>query len=211
MITPQQYYNEMKYKTFAEKKKLVIDLYKKYNSGYNFEDVYYYSDSVGTKGKFLQGKLYKFDYFYSNGHKQRPYIDTVPLVFVIKEYIDKKDKFHKFKAINLNYLPDVGVIHTMQKFFEIYKEYLQRDINLLKDKMTASYTIGEKYISNFYKELLENTNIGYSVRVFKKQHVVPNTVRVISVEDYNKIYLYDGYENTIKGLTPKEVKGQWYK
>lgn len=61
---------------------------------------------------------------------------------------------------------------------------------------------------NNCKKLL---NISYANRTYKKNNVIYDTVKVVRLEDYNNIFLYTGYEKSLKGVSPQEIKSNWFK
>ncbi len=189
-------------------KELYETYYTKKDIG--LENRYFYSFNVGTKGSYLKGKIYTFDYFYTNGSEERKYIDVRPMVFVVSEYFDKKNRKYKFKGINFNYVPEVGVMYIMEKYFDIYRLYIERDLNLIKQNILPSY-FERKGVDKIFSDLKKETNISYAVRTYHKDRVIPMTTTVVKTEDYNKIYMYKGYEKSLKGLSYKEIQSNWYK
>lgn len=131
MKQPIEHYKDVKFwkpSKVAEVREELNNLYstKDKKPELNFENKHFYEDTYGTKNRFVAGKIYNFDYFYSNEPKERIYVDTRPNVLVYNEYYDEKTKLHKFSGIDLNYLPDIGVVVLLNFFFSKIQKYFRK-------------------------------------------------------------------------------------
>lgn len=214
-ISPVERYKDIKDRADSFKKPLIQELNNLYTTAeprkeLEFQNTIFYTDVISMKFKYLQGRIYNFDYFYSNDPKERPFVDLRPMVFVLKEYIDKKGVV-KIKGIDLNYLPEIGVVSLVNLFFLMFRPHIERDLGILKKKIIPIPNILIKDIDRYFKEATKHYNLNYAVRTYTKKQIVYNTTKVVRLEDFVDLFLYTGYEKTLKGLSPQEIKSNWYR
>lgn len=165
------------------------------------------SNYIGSRYKFLPFRLYSFDYIYMNDGKLRKFVDLRPLVFILEEY--EKDGVDLVKGLNLNFLPKKYLTFFMQGYMQYFGPSINEDLEYLKSKNPKLYLYTESDIEKFIK-LIESQFpkvLGCS-RVWRKSHIPASSVKVVKIDDYNKIFEYTGYVNSIKGKHWKQVQSE---
>lgn len=216
MILPIDQYKDSKYWKPSKIESIKQELNTLYsnkdkNKLLDFENQYFYTDIIGTKNRFCVGKIYNFDYFYDTSRLDREFIDTRPNVLVYREYYDEVTKQHKFSGIDLNYLPDIGVVVILNFFAQRFRNDWERSLDYIGKNIIPTLTIGERDMLDFYNNCRKLFNLAYASRTYKKNNVIYDTVKVVRLQDYINLFLYTGYEKSLKGVSPQEIKSNWFK
>lgn len=152
----------------------------------------------GFKYTFLPLRIYSFSYIYTNDGKQRSSIDIRPLVFVLSEYSVKGDI--RVKGLNLNFLPRKAMIHFLEGYIKYFKPALNQDLVRLENGNATIYEFQDKDVETFIDMLkAQFPEALNSVRIWRKSQIPPSSVKVVKVSDYDKLFEYSAYKNTIKG------------
>ena len=159
----------------------------------------------GTRHRFLPLRLYSFSYVYKNRGLGKDSIDIRPMVLVLEETIDKTKRI--LKGVNLNYIVESAQIAFLTAYVKFLMPAFEKDLENVSNDFSVFYKFPSKTISDFqdnmYKEMpfLKNAQRNWDI-----DRIPPGQVRVVSIEDYSKIFCYDGYKASIKGKNWAQVR-----
>ena len=154
---------------------------------------------VGHRMKFLPGRIYSFGYIYTNDGRVKEAIDLRPLVLIIDEHKSDNGEW-VVKGFNLNFLPKKAKVHFFQGYLHYFKDYINSDLERIENNNVniSRFNVSdiETWMGLLKKQFPKALN---SIRSWKKSQIRLRTVKVVRVEDYDKIFEYSGFKNTIKG------------
>lgn len=170
-----------------------------YQDELKFYNEMFFSDIVDAYKLFLLGRFYVFDYRYENlSTRETKYLDTRPIVFVLDNQFS--DNTRKIKGINFNYLDELSRINFLQIYFNIYRQILDSDLWYTLRGDYNIYKLNPKELEVFHtainKEFLYISN---ATRYWDYNNIVESTVSFVRFDDYNILFKYSGFEDSIKG------------
>lgn len=161
-----------------------------------------------SSGRFYEGRFYSFNYQYKNDNKQRDYIDLRPLIFVIDEFYHTDTRII-VKGINFNFLPKKTRMIFLELYFKLFSRKHEMDVNNFESDVLTLYNYDRHERAFFLKEIERLFPLIFkSVRYWDRNRIIYNSLDFIRPQDYNILFEYTGYENSIKGKSWKEVQSK---
>ena len=215
MISPKESYIKDK-KNAGELRKVYNEQYRKlYVDGSltktGIDDVNEES-LIAQSGKFIQGKIYTFDYdpLYKDSLS---YYDKRPIILVNDVFKAKGTKNNIVTGVNLNFLPELAKVALLQSFYEGFKDDIE------KSQRMAAYGKINLSISNmigFFKEwemVLEFFNGGHGLgyQYAYRNYIVQRITKVRYIE-YNHWQMLPFINPTlITGDTVENIYKEYWK
>lgn len=173
----------------------------------DFFNQMFYTNIVGSKSKFMLGRFYIFDYLYPT-IDEREFIDIRPLVFILDDQRDGQKR--RIKGINFNFLDEASRINFLQIYFNIYKNIIDNDLWFSERGEYRIYKILYNELEVFYKSVVNIfPNISRAIRYWDFDRMGTNSVDVVRLDDYNILFQYTGYIDSIKGRYWADVQNEF--
>jgi len=183
------------YKSTKDKDKLRKSVFSYFNNKYfmrPFQEYDFLEDDERFLVKklkfFIPGRIYtwKYDPLYKD---YLDFYDKRPMVLVHSQYVSKAGN-QIVQGLNLNFLPELARVQTLELFYRIYKNDIKNAETAIDKNMVGILKSAWKYLTDWYFTVkIFNTQgrIGYQWAY--RNYIIPRITQpvVIELEDWDKI------------------------